>query len=77
MDATKAHSMEKMVRIGGCSNHTLATNTNNPMDDHNGGHSSYKNSSSPLSELSSFVTHDGVTFDAKRNQGFLNACTKK
>ncbi len=43
---------------------------------HNGGCSNY-NSSTSLSELSSFVTHDGVTFDARRNQGFPNACTEK
>ncbi len=32
-------------------------------------HSNY-NSTSSLSDVSSIVTHDGVTFDARRNQGF-------
>ncbi len=40
------------------------------------GHSNYISTSS-LSHVSSFVTHDGVTFDARRNQGFPNACTVK
>ncbi len=40
------------------------------------GHSNY-NSTSSLSDVSSFVTRDGVTFDARRNQGFPNACTVK
>ncbi len=35
------------------------------------GHSNH-NSTSSLSDVSSFVTRDGVTFDARRNQGFPN-----
>ncbi len=38
------------------------------------GHSNY-NSSCSLSDVSSFVTHDGVTFDSRRIQGFPNTCT--
>ncbi len=52
---------------------TLMTYSGN---DHNRGDSSY-NSSSSLSALSSFITHNGVTFDLRRNQGFLNTCTEK
>ncbi len=40
------------------------------------GHSNC-NSTSSLSDVSSFVTRDSVTFDARRNQGFPNACTVK
>ncbi len=40
------------------------------------GHSNC-NSTSSLSDVSSFVRRDGVTFDARRNQGFPNACTVK
>ncbi len=40
------------------------------------GHSNYYSTSS-LSDVSSFVTRVGVTFDAKRIQGFPNACTVK
>ncbi len=39
-------------------------------------HSNY-NSTSSLCDVSNFVKRDGVTFDARRNQGFLNACTVK
>ncbi len=35
------------------------------------------NSTSSFSDVSSFVTCDGVTFDARKNQGFPNACTVK
>ncbi len=45
-------------------------------NDRNMGHSKY-NSTSSLSDVSSFVTRDGVTFDARRNQGFPNTCTVK
>ncbi len=38
------------------------------------GHSKY-NSSCSLSDVSSFVTRDCVTFDSRRIQGFPNACT--
>ncbi len=45
-------------------------------NDRNTGHSNY-NSTSSFPDVSSFVTRDGVTFDARRNQGFPNACTVK
>ncbi len=45
-------------------------------NNHKNGCSNY-NSSSSLSALSRFVTDDGVTFDVRRNQGFLNSCTVK
>ncbi len=35
------------------------------------------NSTCSLSDVSIFVTHDGVTFGARRNQGFPNSCTVK
>ncbi len=54
------------------SNHPASFNGNNRYM----GHSNY-NSNSSLSDLSGFVTCDGVTFDARRNQGFPNACTVK
>ncbi len=40
------------------------------------GYSNY-NSTSFFSDVSSFVTHDGVTFDVRRNHGVLNSCTVK
>ncbi len=40
------------------------------------GHSNF-NSTSSFSDVSSFVTCESVTFDARRNQGFPNACTVK
>ncbi len=54
------------------SNHTASFNGN----DRYIGHSNY-NSNSSLSDVSSFVTSDGVTFDARRSQGFPNTCTAK
>ncbi len=45
-------------------------------NDRNMGHSKY-NSTSSLSDVSSFVTRDGVAFDARNNQGFPNAYTVK
>ncbi len=38
-------------------------------------HSDY-NYHPPLSSLSSFMTHDGVTFEAKKNQNFQKAWTE-
>ncbi len=40
------------------------------------GHSNY-NSTSSFSDVSSFVTCDGVTFDGRRNKGFPIARTVK
>ncbi len=45
-------------------------------NDRHMGHSNY-NSTSSLSDVSSFVTRHSVTFDTRRNQGFPNACTVK
>ncbi len=45
------------------------TPTNGNM--RNNGQSDY-NLHPPLSSISSFVTHDGVTFDVRRNQNFQN-----
>ncbi len=78
MDGTKTTSLVENVRIDDHSNHLMATKPNqtyghqqqsNSGNDRNQGNTYYIKPSS-LSALSSFVTHDGVTFDARRNQGF-------
>ncbi len=85
MDGTKGHNVVEKVRIGDRNKLILPTSKKYPMvinSQHivettfNNGRTNY-NSTSSLSALSSFVTHDDVTFDAKRNQGFLNAWTVK
>ncbi len=54
----------------GCQPHLYGGNGQNQCQNFNPNPTS-------LSNISSFVTHDGVTFDARRNQVFLNVCTEE
>ncbi len=75
MVVTRGLSMVEKISIEINSKIIKTTNLNRIID-HNTGHSNY-NSTSSFSDVSSFVTRDSVTFDARRNQGFPNACTVK